>query len=174
MSGQSKMVPGYIHGCFLIHRELSSSIKDTTTCSSCTIYLKKSDSDLNWMPALAAYLLRVTPENLVIKIIEVHFNDFFVLCEIELVQVGSLLCNFQWLPWRAFWCSDFNCCNLSRSCGCCLRSGSTMCCAVRTRVYKTCQEGRICRRLFCINANNVFFGIFFWLMWALTTPHIKF
>ena len=95
MSCQGKMVPGYIHGCFLIHRELSSSIKDTTTCTSCTIYLKKSDSDLNRMPAFAAYLLRVTPENLVIKIIEVHFKDFFVLCEIEFVQVGSLLCNFQ-------------------------------------------------------------------------------
>ena len=173
MRGHSKMVPSYIQWCFWIRRELSSSIKDTTACTRRTIHLKKPDTDLNRLPALAAYLLRMTPEDLVIELIEVHFNDFLVLCEVELVQVGSLLCNFQWLPWRAFRCSNLNCCNLGRCCSCQLRSGRTMSCVVFwSWVSKACQEWWIWRWLFCIDANNVFFAAFFRLMCALTTPHI--
>ena len=173
MRSHSKMVPSYIHWCFWIRRELSSSIKDTTACARRTIHLKKSDTDLNRLPTLAAYLLRMTSEDLVIEIIEVHFNDFLVLCEVELVQVGSLLCNFQWLPWRAFRCSNLNCCNLGRCCSCQLRSGRTMSCVVFwSWVSKACQERWIWRWLFCIDANNVFFAAFFRLMCTLTTPHI--
>ena len=175
MSGQSKMVPGYIHWCFLIHREFTGSIKDTTTGSRCTIHLKKSDSDLNRLPALAAYLLLVTTENFVIEIIEVHLNDFLFLCEVELVQIGSLLYNFQWLPRRAFRCSDFNCCNFSRCRRCCLRSGLTISSSTMVRAWasKAMQEWWISGWLFCIYANNVFFAVLFRLMCALTAPHIK-
>ena len=95
MSCQGKMVPSNIHGCLLIHRKLSSSIKDATAGSRSTIHLKEPDSNLNRLPALAAYLLRMTPENLVITLIEVYLNDLLVLREVELVQIGSLLCNFQ-------------------------------------------------------------------------------
>ena len=173
MRSHSKMVPSYIHWCFWIRRELSSSIKDTTACARRTIHLEKSDTDLNRLPALAAYLLRMTPKDLIIEIIEVHLNDFSVLCEVELVQVGSLLCNFQWLPWRAFRSSNLNCCNLGRCCRCRLRSGRTMSSVVFwSWVSKARQEWWICRRLFCIDANNVFFAVFFRLMCTLTAPHI--
>ena len=166
------MVPCYIHRCFFIHREFSSSVEDTTAGTRRTIDLKKSDSDLNWLPALAAYWRGVTSDDLVIKIIEVHFNDFLVLCKVELVQVGSLLCNFQWLPWWAFRCSNLDCCYLSRRCGCCLGSGRTMSSAVWAWVSETRQERWISCRLFSIDANNIFFAYLLWLMWALTTTHI--
>ena len=95
MGCQGKMVSSYIHGSLCIRRELSGSVEDATTSTRSTVHLKESDSDLNRLPALAAYLLGMTPENLVIKIIEVHLNDLLVLRKVELVQVGSLLCNSQ-------------------------------------------------------------------------------
>ena len=172
MSSQCKMVPCYIHWCFLIHREFPRSVKDTTTGTRRTIDLEKSDSDLNWLPALAAYWMGVTADDLVIKVIEVHLHDFFVLCKVELVQVGCLLCNFQWLPRWAFRSSDFNCRYLSRRCSCCLGSWRTMSSVVWAWVSEARQERWISCRLFSIDANNIFFAYFLLLMRALTTTHI--
>ena len=98
MGGEGKVVSGYIHGCLLIDREFTSSVKDAATSTRCAIHLKESDSDLNRLPALTVYLLWVTPAYLIIIIIEEHLDDFLILRKVELVQVRSLLRNCQRYP----------------------------------------------------------------------------